>query len=122
MSISPATQEHYTLLETPLHAIGAVIVADWRDDGRGGLDKTLRKIAAGAALAILAIGGLIDTIASLALCILTAPAALAGNSLSRGFLRRAVNGGLFSFLALTFLQYNNIVKNKLMQKETPNEK
>jgi hypothetical protein len=79
----------------------------------GGTSNVARRLACGMALAVGSLIGLIDSVASLALAILTAPAELAGIKLNRAFITRILLSTEMSALSLTVLMYLNISKGSI---------
>lgn len=82
---------------------------EWRDQE----SNVARKVVAGAGLAVLGLGCLIDAIVSLSLAILTSPTYLMGNSITKNLLSRSFYIGLFGLYSLTVAEYDNIVVKNL---------
>lgn len=94
----------YENVKTPLHTLFGHKVLEWKNE----TNSCGRRIVCGLALASLAIGGVLDMIASVALAILTSPGELAGYQYSRNFFLRVANGAITSLTFLTIFQYENI--------------
>ena len=97
----------YELIKTPLHLIAGVKVINWKNES----NSIGRRFVCGFALAGLAIAGVVDMVAAIAICVLASPAELAGYEFSRNGWKRLKYGGLASFTFLTIYQYENIKGN-----------
>ncbi|ADI37658.1 hypothetical protein [Waddlia chondrophila] len=99
----------YEKIKTPLHAIYGCKIISWKDE----TNAIGRRIVCGFALAGLAVAGIIDIIAGIALGILSSPAELLGYQYSRHFFLRTYYGGMTSLTFLTIFQYENVVGSTL---------
>lgn len=86
-------------------------VIKWRDAQPG----IARKVVAGAAMAAISLGGLIDAVTSLAFAILTSPALLFGSKTPTLLLGRAVTNGFVSLVSISIAQHDNIFSEQLGQ-------
>jgi hypothetical protein len=97
----------YETVKTPLHTMAWQKIKDWKEES----PYMGRKIVYGLAITGLAIAGVVDIAASIALGILSSPLELAGYQFSRNFFIRSGLGVLTTIILLTIEQYDNIKGN-----------
>lgn len=95
----------YQYIKTPLHSLLGRAVADWRNE----TNSIGRRLVCGVALAGLAIAGIIDMIAGIAIGILSFPLKLYGYQYSRYAFERVYWGGITSIFFLSTFQLENIL-------------
>lgn len=111
-AISTSQQICKTIEQTNTGPLGVANISSWRDKD----PNIFRKVVCGAGLLISGLAGLVDTVASLALGILTYPLNLFGYEFIKTFFQRALFGGYVSGMAITISQFDNLVEKKLMKK------
>lgn len=95
----------YEWIKTPLHLRAGYAIIDWKNE----TNSTGRRFVCGFAIAGLAIAGVIDMIAGIAIMIFTSPAELLGYEFARNGWHRLEYGALASLTFLTIYQYENFL-------------
>lgn len=97
------------VIESPFSWDVIESVVEWRDSN----PSFPRRVALGLAALPLALLGVIESVVSIALCILASPLKLVGFNLADHIFNRFINSCRTSLYAITIIQYMNITEDEV---------
>jgi hypothetical protein len=100
-------------LDSPFSIDLLKAVGKWRDKAQGTLDKVGRRVCCRVAIAALSIAGLVESVTSLALAILTSPSLLAGSKVSVRLLNRAAMAVAGSLIWISIGEFVNVFNDRI---------